>query len=100
MPTKRERCRSEVEAARGNRVELEVFLKQHSGLPGRRANIELAAAVADTFGSVSPSREERQMLTDWASVEVGAAPVNSREEFLPFCAVQIDEALNDVASHL
>lgn len=55
------------------------WLKENSGLPGPRGNLELAYAVA-LDGS------EKQF-EPWRSLDVRTAPVNSPEEFLVFCGV-------------
>lgn len=57
--------------------EWEPFLLDESGLPGPRANIELAQAAADIG---TPKRFDR--LLAWSAER---APVGSREEFLTFC---------------
>ena len=55
------------------------FLLQESGLPGRRANLELAQAVADE-GSASYFQH---LLT----FDPETAPTNTSHEFLAFCGV-------------
>lgn len=92
--TKREACRTKLEPLLADRAKLERLLLRDSGLPGRRANIELAAAFADVFedeGEVSDTQWE--MLVKWASLSHDEAPTNSKREFLPFCAVQALGAL-------
>jgi hypothetical protein len=59
--------------------EWEPFLLQHSGLPGPRANLELAAAVAEEADEAS--------LWRWAALGAREAPFGSAEEFLPMCGV-------------
>jgi hypothetical protein len=57
----------------------DAFLLQESGLPGRRANLELAYAVA---------REGKQALFErYLSFDPEKAPTNSPQEFLAFCGV-------------
>ena len=55
------------------------FLLRESGLPGKRANLELARAVADE-GS-------EELFKRYLSFDPGKAPVNSPHEFLAFCGV-------------
>lgn len=56
-----------------------LYLLQHSGLPGRRANIELAKAFAQTAG--------QKVINDYANIPASEAPENTPEEFLSFCGV-------------
>lgn len=88
MPSKRQRCRARLEPLRRSRGKLESFLTTHSGLPGPRADLELAAAFADMFeeGALEPAEEA--MLTEWLAMSLDEAPVNTKREFLPFCAAQ------------
>jgi len=72
---------------------LEAFLIKHSGLPGRRANIEFAAAFADVIARSGADDDRWAMLTGWAALSQNEAPTNSKREFLPFCAVQAMGAL-------
>lgn len=55
------------------------FLLRESGLPGRRANLELAQAVADE-GS-------EELFERYLTFDPEKAPVNSPHEFLAFCGV-------------
>jgi len=57
----------------------DLFLLRESGLPGRRANLELAQAVADE-GS-------EELFEHYLAFDPGKAPVNSPHEFLVFCGV-------------
>jgi HEAT repeat protein len=57
----------------------EPFLLAHSGLPGPRANLELASAVAD--------EGDEATLRRWAVLGPGEAPTGSTDEFLPLCGV-------------
>ena len=59
--------------------EWEPFLLQHSGLPGPRGNLELAAAVAEDADEASLRR--------WAALDADEAPFGSADEFLPVCGV-------------
>ena len=59
--------------------EWEPFLLEHSGLPGPRGNLELAAAVAEEADAATLRR--------WAAIGPSEAPFGSAEEFLPVCGV-------------
>jgi len=72
---------------------LEAFLLKHSGLPGRRANVELAAAFADVVERAGADDGLWATLKEWASLDYDNAPTNSKREILPFCAVQAMGAL-------
>ena len=85
---KRETYAAKIEGLVGDPGRLEAFLLRNSGLPGRRANIELAAAFADTIARAGADDERWAMLKGWAALSHDEAPTNSRREFLPFCAVQ------------
>ena len=55
------------------------FLLKESGLPGRRANIELAQAFAEEGDQI--------LIERYLTFKPDVAPTNSPEEFLPFCGV-------------
>ena len=55
------------------------FLLEESGLPGKRANIELAQAVAE--------EGEKELFERYLSFDPEKAPVNSPQELLAFCGV-------------
>ena len=57
----------------------DLFLLRESGLPGKRANLELAQAVADEGGE--------ELFERYLSFDPGKALVNSPHEFLAFCGV-------------
>ncbi len=59
--------------------EWEPFLLEHSGLPGPRGNLALAAAVAE--------EADEATLRRWAALGPTEAPFGSAEEFLPVCGV-------------
>ena len=69
----------EYRRALGELEEWEPFLLEHSGLPGPRGNLELAAAVAD--------EADEGTLRRWAALAPTDAPFGSAEEFLPVCGV-------------
>ncbi len=60
-------------------AEWDSFLLQESGLPGRRANLELAHAAADAG--------DGDMFERWRAFDAEKAPTNSPHEFLAFCGV-------------
>lgn len=86
--SKRETYAAKLEKLVGDAGRLEAFLLKNSGLPGRRANIELAAAFADTVARAGADDECWAMLKGWAALSYHEASTNSRAEFLPFAAVQ------------
>ncbi|MCP4540696.1 MAG: hypothetical protein GY832_26455 [Chloroflexi bacterium] len=57
----------------------DTFLLQESGLPGRRANLELAQAVAQ--------EGDEKLFVRYISFDPEKAPTNSPYEFLAFCGV-------------
>jgi hypothetical protein len=57
----------------------DAFLLAESGLPGRRANLELADAVAD--------EGDEELFKRYLDFDPQKAPVNSPFEFLAFCGV-------------
>lgn len=85
---KRDVSRAKVEGAWGDSDRLERLLLDGSGLPGPRANLELAAALADEFAVHAGEPEAWALACTWASIDAVEAPVQSRREYLPFCAVQ------------
>jgi hypothetical protein len=88
VTAKRQRCREQLAKLRGDREKLTAFLLKNSGLPGRRANIELAAAFADILQSPPPDSAERALIDEWLALSPDDAPTNHKREFLVFCAVQ------------
>jgi hypothetical protein len=57
----------------------DAYLLQESGLPGPRANLELARAVAD--------EGDRELFERYLAFDAAAAPANTPHEFLAFCGV-------------
>ena len=57
----------------------DAYLRQESGLPGPRGNIELAQAVA--------AEGQESQFQRWLALDADQAPTNSPSEFLPFCGV-------------
>lgn len=73
---KRDDYRAALRALEGDWVP---YLLAESGLPGPRGNIELAQAVAD--------EGDAELFERLLSYSPDVAPVNTAEEFLPFCGV-------------
>jgi hypothetical protein len=70
---------------RSERKSIEKVLMEGSNLPGPRGNIELAQDFARALASVRLEDWHWEMLLAWQAKSLRAAPVNSPEEFLPFC---------------
>ncbi|MHC4198425.1 MAG: hypothetical protein ACYSU0_00340, partial [Planctomycetota bacterium] len=92
--SKRDACKAKVGSLLPDPAKLESYLLKNSGLPGRRANIELAAALADVFREKGATEAQWKLLVEWAALSPDEASTNSRREFLPFCAVQALGALH------
>jgi hypothetical protein len=60
-------------------ADVEPYLLEHSGLPGPRGNLELAAVAAREL----PAAQLRR----WAMLDADAAPTGEAREFLAFCGV-------------
>lgn len=70
----------------GERKNIEKVLLAGSNLPGPRGNIELAQDFARMLASLRVEDWHWEMLGAWQAKSLAAAPVNTAEEFLPFCA--------------
>jgi hypothetical protein len=81
-------------------AEIAEYLVSQSALPGRRANLELAAA----FGDIVEIRAATQCATMWAlcsgfsEISADEAPANTPREFLPFCGAIGIGAIGSVSS--
>ena len=66
---------------------LREYLASNSGLPGPRANLELAGAFADIVAENALTIPHRMwhLCTAMAGIHAGDAPTNEPREFLPFC---------------
>lgn len=72
----------------GDPVAIRNYLVENSALPGRRANLELARAFAELIDERPGAHDAAWALClELASLAPEDAPVNSPEEFLPFCGV-------------
>ncbi len=87
MP-KRDTYAKKLKPLRADREALKRFLLAHSGLPGRRPDLDLAVAFADLFEHAGASPPQWDMLAEWVALSSAEAPTNSGAEFLPFSAVQ------------
>jgi len=85
---KRQACRQALGQVLTDRAAVERLLLRDSGLPGRRANLELAAAFADLIADEGAAAGRGAWLADWAALSADQAPTNDPHEFLPFVAVQ------------
>lgn len=66
---------------------LEVFLIEHSNLPGPRGNLELASATADLLGTADIDWVI-ELLDEWSRLSVEFAGGNDPRVMLPFVAAQ------------
>jgi hypothetical protein len=69
----------EYRAALSTLADWEPYLRAHSGLPGPRGNLELAAVAATDASEAELAR--------WRALTPEQAPVNTPDEFLTFCGV-------------
>lgn len=86
----------------GDDAPIRRFLARESRLPGPRANLELARAFAETAGAMAavsapPIWGLVQRLTALSSDE---APVNTPDEFLPFCGAWAAGELGAIVTNL
>ena len=73
--------------SRGQQEELRAFLQKNSGLPGPRANLELAHSFADSVAHMRLEDWQWEFLLEMAATSATKAPVNTPKEFLPFCGL-------------
>jgi hypothetical protein len=85
MTTVRERWRRELADVGFARAPLRSLLEKHSGLPGPRANLELAAALGDAAASADAAG--RRLLLEWARLTPDEAPHGTRAEYVPVAAL-------------
>jgi len=85
MTTVRERWRRELEAVGFEAGPLRALLEKHSGLPGPRANLELAAALGDLAAGADAAG--RRLLLQWARLGPDEAPHGTRAEYVPVAAL-------------
>jgi hypothetical protein len=71
----------------GSERELVDYIISNSNLPGRRANLELAGAFPDALVKIAQKESQKCWSLCMSMLELTAeeAPVNTPEEFVPFC---------------
>jgi hypothetical protein len=71
----------------GDAAELQDYIVSNSNLPGRRGNLELAAALAELVADYAGSEAGRlwPLCLELSSISAAEAPVNDPRELLPFC---------------
>jgi hypothetical protein len=68
--------------------ELECVLVADSNLPGPRANLEMAWALADVFAAIDLQDAHWDLVCRWLSISEKDASGSEPRVFLPFCALQ------------
>ncbi|NLD73083.1 MAG: hypothetical protein GX649_10255 [Chloroflexi bacterium] len=63
------------------------YIRDNSNLPGRRANLELAAAFGDVAGRITESNPEAiwRLTQGMTEIDAAQAPTDAPLEFVPFC---------------
>ncbi len=74
-------------AQRSQREALLSLLKQNSGLPGPRANLELMYSFAKSVASLKLQQWQWELIVWMASISPARAPVNTPTEYLSVCGV-------------
>jgi hypothetical protein len=71
----------------GYYAEIAGYMVLQSALPGRRANLELAAAFGDIVEDRAATQCESvwELCTRFSGISANEAPANTPHEFLPFC---------------
>jgi hypothetical protein len=82
----------------GNARPLTDYLLSHSDLPGRRANLELAAAFGDVVEGYAEQERLWELVKSLAAIPCDEAPVNTPGAFLPFCGAMGIGAIGSVAA--
>jgi hypothetical protein len=85
---KRNDLQAKLDALSDNPDSVASFLLERSGLPGPRANLELAEAFSDRATALAADPAWLETILRWASISALEAPTNHPKEFLPFVAVQ------------
>ena len=73
--------------SRGKLGELRALLEKSSGLPGPRANLELAASFAAAVSRLRLEEWQWRFLLDGATTEEAAAPENTPGVYVVFCCL-------------
>ncbi len=76
---KREELKTKLKPILNDPRKLQEFLLRHSNLPGRRANLELMHAFADT-------NEDLALVKEWVKISEHKAEENDPKAFLAYCA--------------
>ncbi|MGL4108370.1 hypothetical protein [Clostridium sp. LP20] len=67
---------------------LENFLIKNSTVSNDKFNIGLSDGFADYFNNNTITPDNWKLLCKWSAIDYGQAPTDSKEEFLPFCAIK------------
>lgn len=88
--------------ATDNAEQLQAYLLSNSNLPGPRGNLELAQSFMDVLGSYAGegAGELWELCLAMAGTSAQAAPVNTSQEFIPFCGTVGVGALGAVSPAL
>ena len=73
--------------SRGSLPQLRALLEENSGLPGPRANLELASSFASAVANMHLEEWQWEFLLATAGTSPSKAPVNTPEVYPVFCAV-------------
>lgn len=73
--------------SRGTLPQLRTLLEENSGLPGPRANLELAHSFAAAVGRMHLEEWQWEFLQETAKTSPTKAPVNTPGEYVPFCSL-------------
>ena len=86
----------------GQTERLTSYIVSHSNLPGRRANLELTQAFSDVVEEYSEAAKGElwQLCTEMTAISADEAPVNTPEEFVPFCGAMAIGALGSTSPAL
>lgn len=81
-----------------NEEKIREYLSSNSNLPGPRGNLELAYAFAEVIEHYSKRGPKKvwELASGLSRVSANEAPVNSPEEFLPFCGAVAAGAIGSV----
>lgn len=94
---KRAICRAKITELIDESRDLEQLMLRDCALPGRRANLELAAAFADVATDAKRQPALWPLVRRWGALAAQEAPTNHPREFLCFAAVQAAGALHAAA---
>jgi hypothetical protein len=80
--------------SRGRLDDLRELLQENSGLPGPRANLELAYSFAAAVSAMRLEEWQWDFVVQMAHTTASKAPTNSPKEYLPVCALMALGALS------